>query len=492
MKFQLFKNGKPMQDISLAGAYLFGADMIPLRHVDKIEFKNGILECQKRSQDSAGLSLLWSIEGNGLLLLNTTRLPERAEPYNLNLELARARVMQITLKREDWALFDQSDELDALAQEVQDLFIESLQHISMPEKASILADAALKKGVEFSEKLATKHAEQFLAARFRNKGFGRHTLGCEINPAWIGDEKYRKWLFEMFGFVTIPVNWAQIEAEKGVFDFDQLDNCIQYMAGRRLALCVGPVLRFSPEYIPQWLVAEKPSFEKIREYAYEFVSEIVSRYSKFVHVWRVISGMNAMNCFGFNFEQVIEMTRTACLAAKSVDAKSRKIVELMYPWGEYYAADKSTVPPLVYADMVIQSGISFDAFGLQLHFGKDEPGMHVRDMMQISSRLDCFAAVPKPLHITGVSIPDAHDAEGRARHKAGSWRQEWSQKVQADWLEEFYKLTLARPYVNTVTYSCLADHADSPMNGCGLLTETLTPKKAFLVMAKFQRSILKK
>ena len=158
MEFQLFKNGKPLKTLSLAGAYLFGADMIPLRNVDKITFKNGVLECQKRSQDSAGISLLWPIEGNGQLLLNTTRLPERAEPYNLNLELARARLIQITLKREDLALFDQIDELDVMAQEVQDLFIEALQHISTPAKASVFADEALKKGVEFSEKLAAKHA----------------------------------------------------------------------------------------------------------------------------------------------------------------------------------------------------------------------------------------------------------------------------------------------------------------------------------------------
>jgi GH35 family endo-1,4-beta-xylanase len=491
LEFQLFKNGKPLKSLSLAGAYLFGADMIPLRRVDKIAFENGVLECQKKSRDSAGLSLLWPIEGNGQLLLNTTRLPEREEPYNLNLELARARLMQITLKREDWALFDQSDELDAMAQEVQNLFIEALQNISSPGEASVFADQALKKGVEFSEKLAAKHAEQFLAARFRNKGLGRHTLGCEINPALIGDEKYRKWLLEMFGFITIPVNWAQIETEKGEYDFELLDKCVQSLAGRRLALCAGPLLKFSPDHIPQWLLDKKPDYEKIREYAYEFISQIVSRYKKFIHVWRTISGMNAMNCFGFNFEQVIEMTRTACLAAKSADAKSRKIVEIVYPWGEYYAHDKTTVPPLVYVDMVIQSGISFDAFGLQFHFGKDEPGKHIRDMMQISSRLDCFAAAPKPVHVTGVSIPDAHGEDGRAQQKAGSWRKEWDQDLQATWLEEFYKLSLARPYVNTVTYSCLADHCDSPMQSCGLLTEKLSPKKAFLVVAKFQRSILK-
>ena len=465
--------------------------MIPLRHVDSIEFQDGIIDCQKKSHDSAGLSLLWPVKGNGQLLLHTTRLPERQEPYILNVELARARLMQITLKREDWAFFDQSNLFDQEVQEIQDLFIQSLQHIAEPAKASVFADESLSKGIEFSEKMAAKYAEQFLAIRFRNNALGRHSLGCEIDLDRIAEEKYRKWLLDMFGFITIPVNWAQIESQKDEYDFEKIDECIKYLAGRRLALCAGPLLKFTPETVPQWLLAEKPSFEKIREQAYAFVTEIVKRYSKNIHAWRVISGMNAMNCFGFNFEQVIEMTRTACLAAKAVDTKSRKMVELVYPWGEYYAHDKTTVPPLVYADMVIQSGISFDAFGLQFHFGKDVPGMHMRDMMQIASRLDCFAAVPKTVHVTGVSIPDSDDGDA-STGSAGCWRTKWDAGLQATWIEEFYKLALGRPYINTVTYSSLADGPLAPIKGCGLLTSKLSPKKAFLVMAKFQKTIMKK
>lgn len=490
MKFHVFKDGQAFTDFSLSGAYLFGADMIPLRHVDKIECDGGSIDCQKKSHDSAGLALLWPVKSNGRLLLNTTRLPEREEPYNLNLELARARLMQITLKREDWSFFEQSEAFDVQVQEIQDLFIQALQHIAEPAKASEFADESLRKGVEFSEKMAARYAEQFLAVRFRNKALGRHSLGCEVDLDLIGKEKYRKWLLDMFGFVTVPVNWRDVETAKDEYDFEKLDECIRFLAGRRLALCAGPLLKFTPENIPQWLLDEKPSFEKIREQAYAFVTKIVGRYAKHIHAWRVISGINAMNCFGFNFEQVIEMTRTACLAAKAVDTKSRKVVELVYPWGEYYAFDKTTVPPLVYADMVIQSGISFDAFGLQFQFGKDTPGMHLRDMMQIASRMDCFAAVPKTVHVTGVSIPD-NDGDEADGGKAGNWRKKWDQNLQAIWLEEFYKLALGRPYINTVTYSYLADSPSMPVKGSGLLTAKLTPKKAFLVMAKFQKTIMK-
>lgn len=491
MKFLVYKDGQICKDFTLSGAYLFGADLIPFRHVDGIRFEDGVIECAKKSQDSAGLTLLWPVEGFGRLLLSTARIPERPEPYILNVELARARLMQITLKREDWALFDQSDTLEAQAEEAQSLFIEALQNIAEPEKASMLADQALAKGLEFSEKLAARHAEQYLSLRFKNRGLGRHSLGCAVQPELLDNERYRKWLLEMFGFITIPVNWGQIETRRGEYNFETMDRCMDHLSGKRLALCAGPLLCFSPAMMPDWLLKEERTFEKIRERAYEFIIKTVTRYGKYIHAWRVISGMNVANCFGFTFEQSLEMTRTACLAAKSADAKSRKIVEILCPWGEYYASDKTTVPPLVYADMVIQSGINFDAFGLQFHFGKDESGMHVRDMMQISSRLDCFAAVPKAIHITGISVPDRSEGAAADPQLAGTWRNKWDPAIQAEWLEQFYKVALGRPFINTVTYSHLADMPELSVPGSGLLSEKYSPKQAFLVVAKFQKAILK-
>lgn len=470
---------------------MFGADLIPLHQV-QVQYQDGVVECIKRSPDSAGLALLWSVEGVGRFLLPTTRLPEHQEPYNLNIELARARLMQITLKREDWALFEEESSFADLAHEAQDLFIQALQHISHPERASQLADQSLQKAIIFSERLAAKHAEQFLAIRCKHRGLGRHSLGCTIDPARMPEELYRKRLFDMFGFVTLPINWAEIEKEPGHYDFKAIDKCIEYLAGKRLALCAGPLLCFTPSMVPAWLRQGSLAFEKVREAGYEFVAKMVSRYARYVHSWRVICGINALNCFGFTFEQVIEMTRTACLAAKAADSKSRKMVEILYPWGEYYATDRTTIPPLVYADMVIQSGINFDAFGLPLVFGSNEPGMHMRDMMQISSRLDCFAPVAKPVHITSLAIPDRVDPVSANPDMAGYWRRPWNPDVQADWIEHIYKAALGRPFINTVTYGHLADEPGRPLPGSGLLDESLNPKKAMMVLAKFQKLILKR
>jgi hypothetical protein len=200
--------------------------------------------------------------------------------------------------------------------------------------------------------------------------------------------------------------------------------------------------------------------------------------------------MNACNYFGFNFEQTIEMTRTACLAARAADSKSRKIVEIMLPWGEYYANDRETIPPLVYADMIIQSGISFDAFGVKMEFGIDKPGMHVRDLMQISSCLDFFTSVGKPVHITGVAVPGGSPGGDQDPTVAGMWRKPWNQSVQSEWVDKLYRIALGKPFVNSITYSNLADSDRVEIRESGLLTADFAPKEAFLTLAKMQKMIL--
>ena len=488
MKFQVFKNGKVVDKFALCGAYLFGTDGITLRRT-QITFRNGIIKCEKPNLETAGLALLWPIDGFGKVLLPTTCLPERNQPYNLNVEIARAKLMQIINKREDWAFLDQLEDLADFSKEAQDLFIQAVQNISDAPLASKLADKSLEKAIVFSEKLASKQADSLFDARSKNHGFGRGCLGCQIETRQITNPKYLEKLLKLFGFVTVPVNWAQIESHKGTYDFSTVDACIDVLGKKKLAIGAGPLLRFSKEYLPKWLLRSGAGFEKIRETAYQFVSNIVARYSGSIHAWRVISGLNAFNHFGFSFEQVLEMTRAANMAVKQGSDRTLKIIEISNPWGEYYATTANTIPPLVYVDMLVQSGINFDAFGLQMQFGKNQAGMHIRDMMQISAALDYFALIAKPLYITDVEVPSQNGTGLYNGKVAGIWHEEWDQSRQGQWVEQFYKIALSKPFVDAVTYSNLADTNDSAIANSGLLTAQLEPKKSFQTLKKLHSAI---
>jgi GH35 family endo-1,4-beta-xylanase len=494
LRFQVYKNGEVSEGISLEGSYMFGPDRSAVSAVSGIQFEDGFIHCSNKGQGVAGLSLLWPVDGFGEVVLSTTCLPEREEPYVLNVELARARLMQITLKREDWSLFEEKNSFSDIAHESRDLFLEALECVHEdPSKASRLADKSLEKALAFSEKLAVKHADVFLSMKIKNKGLGRHSLGCIVDPERIDDEGYRKWLLEMFGFVTIPVSWAKLEPEKGRYDFDALDKCMECLSGRRVAICVGPLVQYSEEHLPGWLTSKKRNFEKVREFAYKYITKVISRYKGYVHLWTVISGMNCMNYFEFNFDQMIEMTRAVCVAAKSEDSRSKKIIEVLRPWGEYYEMGNDTVAPLLYVDTVIQRGISFDYFGLQLHFGHSESSMMIRDMMQISAKLDSFVPVPKPLYITSVSVPSASSDDGVSESSDGGvWHEAWNEKVQSQWVDQFYRVALGKPFINSVTYGGLTDFSSGAGSGRGLVNDDMQPRKAYMSIAKLQKVILKR
>ena len=488
MRFQVFKNGKVVDKFMLCGAYLFGGDGIAIRRA-QITFKDGIIECEKPTQETAGLSLLWPIDGFGKVLLPTTCLPEREQPYNLNVEIARAKLMQIVNKREDWAFFNQLENLADFSKEAQDLFIQAVQNIFDASLASKLADKSLEKAIVFSEKLARKQANLLFDARVKNHGFGKGCLGCRIDTRGITNPKCLEKLLKLFGFVTVPVNWAQIESRKGTYDFSTVDACVETLSKKKLTIGAGPLLRFSKEYLPKWLLRSEAGFEKIREAAYQFASNIVARYSGSIHAWHVVSGLNAFNHFGFSFEQVLEMTRAANMAVKQGSDRALKIIEISNLWGEYYATTANTIPPLVYVDMVVQSGISFDAFGLAMQFGKNEGGMHIRDMMQISAGLDYFASIAKPLYITEVEVPSQNGNGLYDVKVAGIWHEEWDQSRQGQWIEQFYKIALSKPFVERVTYSNLADTDDSAIANSGLLTAQLEPRESFQTLKKLHNTI---
>ena len=488
MKFQVFKNGKLFDNFTLCGAYLFGSDGIAIRKA-QITFKNGIVTCKKPNLETAGLTLLWPIEGFGKVLLPTTCLPERTRLYNLNVEIARAKLMQIINKREEWSFFDSIEGLEDIFREARNLFIQAIQNISDSPLASKLAGESLKKAMVFSEKLAIKQAESFFDIRSKNHGFGRGCLCCRIDPAQIGNLKYIEKLLGLFSFVKIPINWAQMEPHKGTYNFSTVDACIGALAKKKVALAAGPLLCFSKEYLPKWLLRSGVGFERIRETAYQFVSRVIARYEGSVHAWGVISGLNAFNHFGFSFEQVLEMTRAANMAVKQRSNRAVKIIEISNPWGEYYATTPNTIPPLVYADMVVQSGINFNAFGLQIRFGKNQTGMHVRDMMQISSVLDYFGAVGKPLYITDTEVPSQDGAGLHNGEAAGIWYEEWDQSRQGQWIEQFYKIALSKPFVDAIVYSNLTDTKDSIIANSGLITERLEPKKSYQTLKKLQKLI---
>ncbi len=489
LRFAVFSEGQPAPSVDLTGAYLVGSDGVPLRA--DIEFRRGEIICRKRAAGPGGLVLLWPVPGCGRLLMETTRLPERDEPYNLHVELVRSRLMRISQKREDWGLFDYAG-VESLSQKVnesRDLLIEALQS-DRPAAAAGLADKALALSVDTSEQLSLFHAEVFLARRKQTGGFTRRLFGCDIDPRQT-DEAYRRLLARAFDFAAIPFSWRQIEPREQEFNWKELDNWVEWLNKNRLPMRGAGLVNFAEQHVPDWLYIWEHDFETVRDLVYEHVRRVINRYGQHVKVWDVISGIHAAQNFSFNFEQLMELTRMATAITKQLAPRSVTIVDLVAPWGEYYARNQRTIPPMLYAEMAVQSGINFDAFGLQFHFGGASETSMARDLFQVSSMIDRFSSMGKPLHITAVGVPSGVPAAERAlAAKAGYWHEDWSESTQSRWLRAFYEIALSKPFVDTVTWRDLCDNDRSPVPMGGLVRPDLNPKPAYNDLIALRNEIL--
>ncbi|HWE94540.1 MAG TPA: endo-1,4-beta-xylanase [Tepidisphaeraceae bacterium] len=484
IKFEIYRDGSRVTTFTPAGATAVGPESVPIP--GEVIFKDGLLIVQRKDEHATGVSLLWDCGPLGAFQLETTRLQPRDKPYNLNVELARFRLMRIMQKQEDWNLFDfpKADKFTARFGEAQSLFAEALGKLHEPAEAAMVADHALAIGLDLSEQLAAFHSELLLSRRRATNGFVKHMFGCRVDPA-VQNEKYKEALAANFDYCVLPMSWKQLQPQENVFNTEALDEWVELLSKRRVPTIAGPLIRLDESGVPDWMVIWEHDFDMLREMAYDFVQRVVQRYRRAVAAWNVVGGVQTNSAFTLSFEQIIELTRLLVSQVKTLLPNARTLITVTHPFGEYHARSKAGVPPMLYAEMVAQSGINFEAFALEVEMGLPKPGMFMRDLFQLSSMLDKFSTLGRPVFLTaigcaGQATPDGGDTpEARLDPSAaGRWRKPWDAQLQADWMEAVYSMALSKPFIESVSWANLADLRQT-LPGGGLLDDMLRPKPAF-------------
>lgn len=465
----------------LVGAHLLGTDNVPAR--GSVELSEDLIKCDGRTDEPLALSLLWPVHDYGEVQIDTSRVPPRNEPYVLQVELARRRLMQITFKREEWGLFDY-DGMEDIAREIddaRDAFLASLGHLGSEAVAAKWADIALTQAVRASERMAKFHAGVFVNRRIQMRGLKQPFLGAAL-PNSGADTELLSRMDSSFDFARIPFNWRTVQPTEHDADYSACDAWVKACRSTGLSMHGGPLLSFGISSVPDWLFIWENDHEALLDFARDHVMRTVKRYAKDVKTWIVCAGLHANDAIQLNFEEMIELTRVSAQTVKKVAPQSQVVIDLTQPWGEYFARNPRTVPPTLYAEMVTQSGVPFDAFGLQFLYGVESEGYHLRDLFQISSVIDRLANLGKPIHITAVTVPSEDNAAGTG----GSWNGAWSESQQATWLQQFCEIALSRPFIESVCLHALADTPNAAFPTGGLIGEDGEAKEAYHELVEYR------
>jgi len=489
MKFTVFTDGQPDGSLDLSQAYLVGPDNMPIRSQMRLLGQN--LFCEKKAEGLAALVIPWTVADVGRIMLSTTHLPERPEPYNLVVELLRGRVLQVWTKKEDYT--GPSPEFLHAFGEVKKRFAQALASLDKPAQAAALAADALPTAVQLGEDLALEHARRGLIYRREHRELVDLDFGVRIEPD-CRQRAYQERIFESFNYATLPFDWRRVEPREQEFQWEALDYWVNWLTEKGLAIKAGQALRFTQNCLPDWLYIWEGDFESIRDYAFEHLLRCVKRYAGRIEHWDVATGLHVENCLKFSLDQIMDLTTMAARLIKKNAPQSTAVLDVVLPWGDYAARNQRSIWPLKYVEMCVNGGVEFDAIGLQIFLGAADH--HVRDVMEVSSLLDQFGSLGKPVHVTAAGVPSAHrpdpaDSSDGQRDVAsgGLWHQEWSERVQSEWVDWFYHIAVGKPFVTAVSWTELSDRQGHEFPHAGLVGADLKPKMSYSMMLGMKKEI---
>jgi hypothetical protein len=491
IKFEIYRDGSRVMNFNPVGAIAIGPESVPIP--GEVVFRDGQLVVDKTDDHATAVGLLWDSGQPGSYHVETTRLPPREQAYNLNVELARFRLMRIVQKQEDWNLFDfpRAERFTQLFHEAQTLFADALGKLDQPGEAAKLADQSLALSTELSEQLAMFHAELLLNRRRASGAFVKHVVGCRVNSE-VQNQKYKETVADNFDYVVLPMGWKQLQPEEQAFNTEPVDEWVELLARKRVPIIAGPLISLDEGGVPDWMFIWEHDFDTLREMTYEFVQKVVQRYRRAVGAWNVVSGLHAGAAFSLSFEQIIELTRMLVAQVKTLLPNAKTLVSITHPFGEYHAKAGAGVPPMLYAEMVAQAGVNFEAFGVELEMGIPKPGNFTRDLFQLSCLLDKFSTLGRPVYLTAVSAParNSSDPDDATNGKldpsqGGRWHKPWDPMLQAEWMDAVYKLAFSKPYVESVAWGNFADLSHT-IPGGGLLDDMLKPKPSYLKLQELR------
>lgn len=491
--------------------------------------------------------------GLGLLTLRTSLLPDRDDPYLLSLELARHRIMMVLNKLEQWTLFDLPGDHPILKQfeQARTEFTASLVALCHraptgnggmgPDPSSMIeADAAAKRSlalaIDAGEQLALLNAERQVKIRLEGTLF-KHAMergsesmssdrtipdgaaknpdgvgvllpqpvqiGCSVSPATFSEPLARV-VAGTCDFVTMPMRWIDMEPTEGKYSFAKTDKWIEWaVRTAKLPVHAGPLIDFRELCVPEWLYIWENDYETLRELVYEHIKTIVTRYRRTVTRWTVCSGLHINESFAMTLERMMDLTRMCALLVRKLQPTAKVQIEIAQPWGEYYARQKRSMPPKMYADMIPQAGIMVDAYAIRLQMGQPAAGRSTRDLMAMADLLDRFAELDKPLSVTALGAPSMETQPPRPRENGegeppryqytlatgGTWRSPWTNESQARWLMQAMTVAASMPYVHNVCWQDLYDSPEADMPGGGLVSESGVIKPAAVAMAEVRKLV---
>lgn len=469
-------------------AYLTGMEAVPFPSRNRTEGDQFVIVREVR--ESGNLHILWHVEGRGPLLLSTASLMERDRPYLLTVELARGTLNRLRNQQAQWLALGLTlpQGYEAKLREALHEFGRAATHQANPNVACQTADRAISLALDAADLLAAAYVEQVLALRHEQTSRLATILGSAL-PQQTLSEPGTRIFTNAFNSAVVPLNWRMIEPAEGEFDWTVPDRQFQWLKGKSLKVCAGPLLRLDGGDLPDWLYLWEEDFEAIQGYVQEFITAAVTRYRGQVQVWNCAAGLNLPGGLPLTEEQKLRLAVLAIDAVRRNDPRTPVVISFDQPWGEYLQQEEMDLPPYHFADALVRADLGLSGVSLEINLGYTPGGTLPRDVLELSRMLDRWSSLNVPL-LVSLTAPSAPGTNPLATTKASTLSLDLSPAKQAEMVRPWLAMLLAKQCVHGILWSQFADSESQRWPHGGLIDASGAAKPLFNAMVELRKQHL--
>jgi hypothetical protein len=476
---------------ALMRAYVAGLDAIPWECRRTIA--DGVFSIERDVRESGNLYFPWLVQDQGELTLCTASLMEQQRPYHLTVELARGTLNRLRNQVDQWETGGAviPPECGPLIHEATLALAKAAIGQADVAGADELASQSIQLAMRAIDIVCRDYCRQVLDSRCREQPAMSTLLGCRLDRVPEGGAAQA--FAAAFNTAVIVPSWPELAPRSGDYQWEQLDQQVQWCRDQGLRICMGPLGQLDKASLPDWLYLWEEEFDELENSVVDFAREVVQRYLGRVHLWNCAGRMNVPGAIDLSEEQRLRLTVDLLELVRSLDPRTPTIVSFDQPWAEYVADQEQELTPLHFADTLVRGELGLAGVGLEMNLGCAPDGTLPRDALEISRQIDRWSQLGAPL-VAFITIPSRGDEDAAARTPAkvlpalagGSVTPDWQRQV-VQWL---MPLLVARQPVQAVFWNQMRDDVPHDFPHGGLFDAQGRPKPALEAIIELRGKLL--
>ena len=329
---------------------------------------------------------------------------------------------------------------------------------------------------------------------------GLYCSGIDNNaPQYPGMPSMRDCFDNVFNYAAIDICLNTIEPEHGKPDYRNADRYANALLdhGFQLRSCH---LWWNHSYgVPDWMRGVRWDDGSLEKELRRTVTRTVDHFrGRIMHHLVINECHDWCNMFNLTKKEQIDLTKLCCEVTKEADPEVDAIVNTCFMFGEYAADgrtqwgptwDRQLTPYDVFVGLE-ELGADYDTVGIQLY----NPA---RDLLALDMMIERFERFGKNIEFTELGVPSLSvplrpdttpgDVYCLDYMYYGIWHGEtWTERLQADWLEDFYTIAYSHPLVGAIDWQDAADPSYVPNSA--LFTREFEPKESYFRLKNLEKS----